>query len=150
MSLRTINREVASVLIYDSAGYLLMGRKKDNSAVFADDWHLPGGGREEGETLLETAIREISEEVGLRITAQQLESVNKGAPTGESDKTLSNGERVHCHMSFNRFKVQLTESRHTIQLAVDGELTNWRWFAPNEVAYDNKAVFYAQPQKMIE
>lgn len=44
----------------------LIAKRKDNG-----DWEFPGGKQEEGETLLETAEREMREEFGIEITGLQ-------------------------------------------------------------------------------
>ena len=36
------------------------------------NWELPGGGGEAGESPVETAVREVQEETGLRVTARQM------------------------------------------------------------------------------
>jgi 8-oxo-dGTP pyrophosphatase MutT (NUDIX family) len=144
--LRTIKREIASVLMCDSEGYLLMGKKVDAGGVYADSWHIPGGGLEDGETPLAAAVRELEEETGLKIAPDQFKPIADGASTGESDKTLETGERVHCIMHFNRFKVNLGKSRGDIELTATSDLGGWRWFAPDEVDYDPNAVFYVAPR----
>lgn len=50
----------ANVIILDSSGRILLHHRVDNYM-----WGLPGGAMEMGESLEETAIREINEEVGL-------------------------------------------------------------------------------------
>ena len=52
----------ASAVVADSAGRILLHRRKDN-----DKWALPGGVMELGESLSACAIREVKEETGLDI-----------------------------------------------------------------------------------
>jgi 8-oxo-dGTP pyrophosphatase MutT (NUDIX family) len=144
--LRTIEREIASVLVCDNEGHLLMGKKVDAGGVYADSWHIPGGGLEAGETPLAAAKRELEEETGLKVAADQLEPIEAGAPTGESDKILETGERVHCIMHFNRFKVNLGKSRGDIELTATSDLGGWRWFAPDELNYDLEGEMYVSPR----
>jgi 8-oxo-dGTP pyrophosphatase MutT (NUDIX family) len=144
--LRTIEREIASVLVYDNEGRLLMGKKVDAGGVYADSWHIPGGGLENGETPLAAAVREVREETGLDIAPDQLEPIADGASTGESDKTLETGERVHCVMHFNRFEVHLGKSRDDIELTATSDLGGWRWFAPDEFNYDPEGEMYVSPR----
>ena len=39
------------------------------------NWEIPGGASEPGETLIETAVREVREEVGVEATAERLTGV---------------------------------------------------------------------------
>jgi 8-oxo-dGTP pyrophosphatase MutT (NUDIX family) len=59
-----INSVVPSVTvaIRDVRGHLLLIHKVDN-----DKWALPGGGHDPGESIVETAVREVHEETGLDV-----------------------------------------------------------------------------------
>ncbi len=52
----------ASAVVSDSAGRLLLQRRRDNKL-----WALPGGGMDPGESISETAVREVFEETGYRV-----------------------------------------------------------------------------------
>lgn len=60
----TINSVVPSVTVAvrDSEGRLLLIHKVDN-----DLWALPGGGHDPGETIVQTAVREVREETGVEV-----------------------------------------------------------------------------------
>ena len=66
MSAKTI--VVAAVLLRNTAGQVLHVRKQE-TAMFM----LPGGKPEPGETMLQCALRELEEELGLRLPAGALE-----------------------------------------------------------------------------
>ncbi|MGZ4033164.1 MAG: NUDIX hydrolase [Tumebacillaceae bacterium] len=63
----------ACVLLLDGTGRILMNRRTDNGF-----WGLPGGMMEPGESLEETAKREVQEETGLTIEALELFDVFSG------------------------------------------------------------------------
>jgi 8-oxo-dGTP pyrophosphatase MutT (NUDIX family) len=50
----------ANVIVVDDDGRILMIRRSDN-----DNWAVPGGGLDLGESLPETAVREVREETGI-------------------------------------------------------------------------------------
>ena len=49
-----------TAVVQDSVGHIVLVRRKDN-----DLWALPGGGMEPGESIEDTAVREVLEETGL-------------------------------------------------------------------------------------
>ena len=49
----------ASAVVVDPAGRVLLHRRRDN-----DLWALPGGGMQPGESIGDTAVREVKEETG--------------------------------------------------------------------------------------
>ncbi len=57
-----------SAVIFDKAREkILLTRREDNN-----QWCLPGGGMEPGESASETCIREVEEETGLQVTIKRL------------------------------------------------------------------------------
>lgn len=50
-----------------------------NHPTFGDDPDLPGGTADNDETGLETVIREVDEEIGLHVTADQLKEIYSGS-----------------------------------------------------------------------
>jgi 8-oxo-dGTP pyrophosphatase MutT (NUDIX family) len=62
-------RVAARVVLVDPTDAFLLIRSHDPTLEDSPTWwHVPGGGLDPGETLQEGAIREIAEEVGLRLT----------------------------------------------------------------------------------
>lgn len=63
---------VALITVEDDPHVLLVRRADDPRDPWAGHWAFPGGRREDGETILETCIRECAEECGLDLTAADL------------------------------------------------------------------------------
>lgn len=72
-------RKGAGFMIVSSGGNVLFLRRSATAPDFPGHWDFPGGGREDGETAIETAAREAREEIG---------SVPDGAPVVHT-RTLS-------------------------------------------------------------
>ena len=77
MSDRAWVRPTARVVVLDPLGrVLLLGARLTDPAVPPGDvlfWYTPGGGVEDGESLRESAVRELAEEIGLVAAPSDLE-----------------------------------------------------------------------------
>lgn len=84
---KTPHYDVAAGIIWQDAetmltkeGEFLIG-KRPLDGLLGGLWEFPGGKQEAGETLTQTLIREIDEELDIRITVHELETVVKHAYT---------------------------------------------------------------------
>ncbi|MFD1851814.1 NUDIX hydrolase [Oceanobacillus bengalensis] len=77
---------VAGAFVFDKDNRLLLQKRSDNQK-----WGLPGGFMDLGETVQETARREVFEETGLQLGKLDLFGIYSGS---EYDKTFSNGDQV--------------------------------------------------------
>ncbi|MCA2218419.1 NUDIX domain-containing protein [Jidongwangia harbinensis] len=59
--------DVALVLLVDSSGAVLLQHRDDRTSVSPNQWSLPGGHVEPGETPEQAAHRELLEETGLTV-----------------------------------------------------------------------------------
>ena len=59
-------------LIEDSSGRCLLVRRSPANARFAGTWELPGGKVESGENLASALVREVREETGFGVAAEEL------------------------------------------------------------------------------
>ncbi len=136
--MREINRTIVSGLVFSKDGKLLMGLKDPSKGgVYADLWHLPGGGLDEGESLEDGLYRELQEEVGLDIKGARIVRV-ESVGAGSAEKTLKDGERVLCHMEFNRFEVHLDTNADETKVFPSSDLVELRWFTPEELKTVNQ------------
>ena len=88
---RVIERRIAVVFVVDPSGRILMQHRSADAAVSPDQWSMPGGRIEEGETPIDAARREVLEETGLTVT--DLVGVWQG--TRPSVKTATGLVEVH-------------------------------------------------------
>lgn len=103
----------ASVFIRDTEGRILFQQRADNLK-----WGLPGGAMDPGESITQTAIREVYEETGLDIEVTRLIGVY-------SDTTniyvCSSGDKVHALVLLFEGKVisgmLKSDDDETLQLA---------------------------------
>ena len=103
--------KVAAVVIPDHEGSkYLIAKREDNG-----DWEFPGGKQHTDENLLETAEREIKEELGLKIEAKELSEVHSYRSGG-----------------YNIIPVlaEITEEDFEIELV---DHTDFRWIRPEKV-----------------
>ncbi|WBL16983.1 NUDIX hydrolase [Sutcliffiella sp. NC1] len=77
---------VAGAFVFDKDNRLLLQQRTDSGS-----WGLPGGFMELGETVQETARREVFEETGLRLGELNLFGMYSGP---KYEKTFSNGDQV--------------------------------------------------------
>lgn len=79
----------AGVIITDDRGWILLEKRSDSGI-----WGLPGGRIEPGESIQESAIREVKEETGLNVEITQLLGVYS-EPEDRIVTFLDNGDVVH-------------------------------------------------------
>ena len=132
--MRMINREIVSALIFSKDGKILMGKKDPaKGGVYADCWHLPGGGVDQGEDKISALIREVKEETNIDIAKLEIKLADDGG-FGQSKKTLKeNGEKVVCEMHFNVYKVKMLENAEEVRLTPTDDLVILRWFDKKEL-----------------
>lgn len=78
-----VERSSVRVVLLDDDGRLLLFRTIDPTMPETGEWwELPGGGAEPGETVVDTAVREIAEETGFALAPADV-----GVPTWRRDST---------------------------------------------------------------
>ncbi|MEV6695389.1 NUDIX domain-containing protein [Micromonospora sp. NPDC051196] len=84
-------RDVVRIVLHDAADRILLFHTHEITAPeLGQWWELPGGGIDEGETYLETALRELREETGISISPEQV-----GAPTWRRTASFRHRDRRH-------------------------------------------------------
>lgn len=134
--MREIYRTIVAAIILSQDHKILLGKKDPNKGgVYADCWHTPGGGVDDGETLEQAIVREVREEVGIDITPYPLERIPI-IDHGVAEKILKDtGEKVLCHMEFNRFKIVINDKlAKDIPLHLNDDLVEAHWLTMDELA----------------
>lgn len=135
--MREIHRVVVVALVFSKDGKILMGQKDPNGGgVYADCWHFPGGGIEEGEEVKTALLRELFEEVGLDASEQRIVAFDfKNNAT--TLKTLKQtGEQVLCHMEFKYFGVYCeTNNAEDIAVHAGDDLVALQWYTREELKH---------------
>lgn len=126
--MRAIQRDIVSALIFSKDGKLLMGMKDpDSGGVYADCWHIPGGGVDEGETKDRALRREMLEEVGIDIAGCKV-TLADDQGSGETEKTLKDtAEKVMCHMQFYVYRVDVDKDADKIEAKASDDLVRLEW-----------------------
>lgn len=108
------HRETARVLLVDAQNRVfLLKTHFDPEVSLPARWLTPGGGIDPGETPVQAAVRELFEETGLKVTADQL-----GDEIWRQSGTWLWGDAVNSH----------TYVDHIFQYRVEGfELDNSAW-----------------------
>lgn len=81
----------AQVLVVDSAGRVLFQRSRDSGL-----WELPAGAAEPGDSFRTTAVRELQEETGLVVAAEDLVPFASLSEADVHTLTYPNGDVLHC------------------------------------------------------
>jgi 8-oxo-dGTP pyrophosphatase MutT (NUDIX family) len=135
----------ARLLIVDQAGRMLLFRfvHKRGPLAGQDFWGTPGGGVDDGETLEEAALRELSEETGLI-----RQSVGPEIARREVTLQLPDGE--HVLQDERYFLVRVADNALSRDAWTDLEreiMVEHRWWPLEDLARTRDTVW---PEKLVE
>jgi ADP-ribose pyrophosphatase YjhB (NUDIX family) len=108
-----------TAVVTDEQARILLVKRRDN-----DLWALPGGGMDLGESIVDTAVREVKEETGLDVEVTGLIGV------------YTNPRHVMAYTDGEvRQQFSLCFTTHLIggQLQVDSESTDIAWTRPQDI-----------------
>ena len=113
----------ASVIVRDEFGRILLQQRSDNGL-----WGLPGGCQDLGERLETTAVRELYEETGIKVSEENLTLIN--TLSGESRKrSYPNGDIVYNNSSLYLIDV----NSENITIKIDSESIKLEFFDINNL-----------------
>jgi ADP-ribose pyrophosphatase YjhB (NUDIX family) len=110
----------ANVGVINERGEILLIRRTDN-----ENWAMPGGAMDIGETIAEAGIRETREETGIDCEVERLVGVYTN-PRHVMLYTSNNEVRQECSLVFAARPVGG-------ELATSSESRDVRWVAPDEI-----------------
>ncbi len=112
---------VVVVSYINNKGKVLFGKKSPNRGPYPNTWHLPGGGVEEDETLIDALKREVKEETGLTVKDAKQIFFN-------DDKALNkHGEMTHY--IFLVFNVSVED----VNFKPGDDLVELKWFEEKKI-----------------
>lgn len=117
MSSNSLLIRVAAVVFRDGEGRVLTVRKRGTERFM-----LPGGKPEAGEEFIDTAAREVDEELGLDVTPDDLDALGRFS----SDAANEPGHALESHVF--TYRGVLTQVP-----AVAAEIDELRWFTEAEL-----------------
>lgn len=124
--MKTVERTIVGALLFSNDGFVLLGKNK-SGGVYDGYWTIPGGGIEENETPQQATAREVKEEVGIDISAEDLELISNDQ-TGTSERTdATTGETMIVNMKFFVYQAyfDLPAFKITIQPGDDFATAKW-------------------------
>ena len=100
---------------------VLLGRRNDDPGKADSElhgegtWTMPGGKMDFGETFEETGVREVMEEIGVKVDQDKLKFIS-----------VSNDRVPDAHFATIGFLYQ--EFEGDVKVMEPDEITEWRWF----------------------
>jgi 8-oxo-dGTP diphosphatase len=133
--MQRVFRNCVSGVIVSSDGKILLGKKNPRSGgVWADCWHLPGGGVEPHESHHQAVRREILEETGINISSMVIDMLDADG-RGEAEKRDPHtGETVLAVMNFFVYKVQMPFLAAQVRLDPQSDLAELAWVSVSDLA----------------
>lgn len=130
--MRIVEREIVGAFIFSADNKVLLGYNKKGGA-YQKQLVVPGGGIEPDESDLDALKREILEEVGLDISAAQ---IDKNAEIGHGESTKvdpETGEEYAVHMNFHDFTVKLPLNSDEVKLTFNDDFETASFYTAEEL-----------------
>jgi 8-oxo-dGTP pyrophosphatase MutT (NUDIX family) len=142
-------RNAARIIVLDGEGRALLVRGHDGDNESRSWWFTVGGGTEPGETLAQTAVRELDEETGISVLEDQLIGpvVNRVALFEFASETVRQVETFYAVVvPKTTFDPEAASDYSTRWLGLESELLDeLAWLSAEELLNQNLEYF---PQEL--
>ena len=138
-------RQSTSAVIFDKLGRILIVQK---NSYKGNEWSIPGGGIEEGETPETTIIRELEEELGsekFEIVKTSNQKDRYEWPDELINEKIANNKAVFRGQEITQFLIKFLGERGDLKPEVE-EIRLIKWVFPKELS--SYLIFPNQMQKM--
>jgi 8-oxo-dGTP pyrophosphatase MutT (NUDIX family) len=147
--LPVVEREVVRLVVLDARAHVLLFHTRDPTyPELGTWWELPGGGVEDGETYLDTAIRELQEETGITAHPAQV-----GSPTWRRDATFRyRGQRRLQHEQVVTVRLAVPGPAVDVSQRVDFENEDYfglRWWPITEIVGSGDRFYPGRLQTLL-
>ena len=121
-----MHRTIVVGLVWNRKKELLLCKMPGDRGVFPDQWGLPGGGIEPGETMTDALQREMMEELGIEIK----EFKPAFFKDGTYEKTFPDGSKKEIYMIFLLFHCLTSE----VEISLNEEFLEYKWVREDQVS----------------
>ena len=121
----TETRTIVVGLIWNQKQELLLCKMPDNRGVFPNQWGLPGGGIDPGETMSEALRRELKEEIGINVDRFEPALFKDGT----YEKHFPDGSKRNIYMIFLIFHCFIDEQ----QITLNEEFSTYQWVSESQI-----------------
>ena len=111
-------RQGVGVWLFNPSGQVLMGLRLSQHGF--NTWSAPGGKPEQGETFIDTAVREVFEETGIKLDKKDLKQI------AITDDVFPDSHFITTHYRVNG----ITQTPVVVE---PNKCAQWRWFDLNKL-----------------
>ncbi|CAF3929495.1 unnamed protein product [Rotaria sp. Silwood2] len=126
---------IGIVVLFETHDHrVLITRRASHMRTFPSCWVCPGGGIEQGETLLQAGVRELYEEVGIEINKNELETSRTLALWESSFPVDLNHGLPRRHHIVIYFHVRSSRTSDKISIKIDpNEVDAYAWLSYEQI-----------------
>jgi nucleoside triphosphatase len=114
-----------SGIVHNHKGEILLCKMPEGRGAYPGQWAIPGGGIDEGEQMRETLVREMGEEVGLKVAELEPFAFEDAV----RDKISRDGSAERLYMIHLVFDCKVVSG----ELKMNDEFEEYAWVMPEKL-----------------